>query len=130
MHRVARPDTGYAFYFTKPKPEAQAGVYNRKVATNLIMVYNALMRKAKIIDIKTRKSVFTKTVVTREEFLELVDATKDIVSELRNVDKKVITDLLTEMKFCACFNEKFRNRTYEDLEDLFYDLYERVNGKS
>jgi hypothetical protein len=81
---------------------------------------------AKVINIKTRKPM----PVTRDQFFDLTDAVKEVVKELPNVDIKVITDLLTEMKFCACFNENFRQKTFSELEELFYILHERVSIKS
>jgi hypothetical protein len=90
------------------------------------------MASAKIIDIRTRKPrkvMLTKTIVTREEFGELVDKTKELARQLKNVDTKHIIDLLTEMKFSACFNAKFRNRTYPELEELYKDLHARTHNK-
>lgn len=73
--------------------------------------------------------MLTKTIVTREEFGELVDKTKELARQLKNVDTKHIIDLLTEMKFSACFNAKFRNRTYPELEELYKDLHARTHNK-
>ena len=73
--------------------------------------------------------MLTKTMVTREEFSELVDKTKELAKKLRNVDTKQIIDLLTEMKFSACFNAKFRNKTYPELEELYEDLRARTGNK-
>jgi hypothetical protein len=73
--------------------------------------------------------MLTKTIVTREEFGELVDKTKELAKQLRNVDTKQVIDLLTEMKFSACFNREFRNKTYPELEELYEDLRKRVKTK-
>src|SRR6516162_2597389 len=45
-----------------------------------------LRMRAKVINIKTRKPVFTKTLVTRDEFFDMADAVKDTLAELRNID--------------------------------------------
>jgi hypothetical protein len=87
------------------------------------------MHTEKIISIKTRKPVLTKTIVSRDEFAALVDKTMELTNQLKNVDTKAIVNLLAEMKFSACFNEKFRNKTYPELEELCNDLRKRINAK-
>ena len=84
-----------------------------------------LRMRAKVINIKTRKPVFTKTLVTRDEFFDMADAVKDTLAELRNIDISTAVKILNEMKFCACFDYKFRQDIYPELEELFYDLYAR-----
>ena len=73
--------------------------------------------------------MLTKMIVTREEFFELVDKTKALARQLKNADTKHVIDLLTEMKFSACFNARFRNKTYPELEELYEDLRARVGNK-
>jgi hypothetical protein len=75
---------------------------------------------AKIIDIKTRKVVLQKTIVTKEEFWELADAVS------KSVTSKTSRDIIEEMKLAACFNFEFRNKTYPELEELYEDLRKRV----
>jgi hypothetical protein len=79
--------------------------------------------RAKIVDIKTRKVVFQKTLVDRLEFAALADKIKALVHT------KAASDLLTEMKFCACFNREFRNETYPELEDLYENLRRELGVK-
>jgi hypothetical protein len=81
---------------------------------------------ARVIDIKTRKTVLTKTPVTRDDFWDLVEATKEVVRELQGVNMKQTLNLLAEMKWNAAYNQEFRNKTYLELEDLFYLLHERT----
>ena len=73
--------------------------------------------------------MLTKTIVTREEFCELADKTKELAKQLRNVDTKSIINLFAEMKWSACFNPKFRNKTYPELEELYEDLRARTRNK-
>jgi len=75
-----------------------------------------------IIDIKTRKVVLQKTIVTREEFCELADKVLSLVP-----NNKTTRALIVEMKWDACYNEKFRNKTYPELEDLYETLCARAH---
>ena len=84
--------------------------------------------RAKVINIKTKKPVFTKTFVTREEFFDLAKAVLDILPELKNVDVPIATKLLYLIQWDAAYNEKYRNDTYPELEELFYELYPRTQG--
>ena len=57
-----------------------------------------------------------KTSVDRLEFAALADKIRALTNS------KTVMDLLTEMKFAACFNSEFRNKTYPELEDLYKNL--------
>jgi len=88
--------------------------------------------RAKIVDMKTRKPVFTRTEVTREEFIDLANAVESCLSELEgtpNVDTSKARSLLHELRWCAANNRKFRIDTYPELEELFYELHERAQTK-
>lgn len=65
--------------------------------------------------------MLTKTIVTKEEFWELADAVSKFVTS------KTSRDIIEEMKLAACFNFKFRNKTYPELEELYEDLRKRVH---
>ena len=69
--------------------------------------------------------MFTKTFVTRTEFFDMVDAVENTLAELKIVDVSTAMKILQEMRFCACFDNKFRTDIYPELEELFYDLYAR-----
>jgi hypothetical protein len=73
-----------------------------------------------------RKQMLLKREVSRDEFFALVDKTRDLARQLKNINTKQVIDLLTEMKFSACFNNKFRNKTYPELEELYNDLLRRL----
>jgi hypothetical protein len=83
-----------------------------------------IMCVAQIIDIKTRKVVLTKTIVTREEFCELADKVLSLVP-----NNKMSRDLIVEMKWDACYNDKFRNKTYPELKVLYEVLRARTGNK-
>lgn len=67
-----------------------------------------------------------KTLVTRDEFAALADKIRELAIRLKNIDGRTALKLLEEMKFCACFNNEFRNKTYPELEELYEDLRKRV----
>jgi hypothetical protein len=117
------------FYFTTLNTEAQAEQIRSTCNLRVQCFILYYMHTAKIIDIRTRKSVLTRTIVTREEFAALADKIRDLAKQLRNTNTRTTIDLLAEMKLCACFNAKFRNKTYPELEELYNDLRKRINKK-
>jgi hypothetical protein len=84
------------------------------------------MRKPKIIDIKTRKPVFTKSVIDTEQFLDMLDAVESVAEELGYKSH----DIIKEMEFNGRLSYEFRQKYYDQLEELLYELYERVQAKS
>jgi hypothetical protein len=92
------------------------------------MLYTLRMRvkHPKVIDIKTKEPIVTKIIVTQQEFEEMCDCVATNLEDL-NLLKPSIIKILNEMKFCARFNYEFRNTTYKDLEEYFYELYEEIN---
>lgn len=89
-----------------------------------------LKPQTKIVGFPTGEPVFAEVIVDRHAFCDLADAVFENIKELglpsKNEEEAKRT--LTTMKFCACFNREFRNETYKELEELMYELYERVNG--
>ena len=88
-----------------------------------------LRPKTKVVDIKTRKPIFTKTIVTRFAFYDLADAVGKNIEELGlSPDKlKKSLEILEDIKFCASLNKEVRDSYYPQLEELMYELYERVH---
>jgi hypothetical protein len=83
------------------------------------------MRKPKIIDIKTRKPVFTKSVIDVEEFLDMLGAVESMAKELGYTPQGI-----REIEFNGRLSFQFRQKYYDQLEELLYELYERVQAKS
>ena len=88
-----------------------------------------LRPKSKVVDIKTRKPVRIKVAVDRDTILDVLDALEQSLEELDlHPDNRIDAEnTILEMKFCACFNPEFRRDIYPDLEELLYELYERVH---
>jgi hypothetical protein len=80
-----------------------------------------------------RKVVVTKTLVSRPEFLELLNTVEEYIELLRplrknqkNLDDAIAT--VKEMKFVGMLNHQFRQETYQELDDFFDDLYAEVHS--
>src|SRR5215467_6453802 len=74
-----------------------------------------------------KKVVLTKMIIDREMFCDILDAIRDVIEELPNIDGSTAINILKEMRFVGCFDYNYRNKIYPELEELFYELYERVN---
>jgi hypothetical protein len=83
------------------------------------------MRKPKVIDIKTRKPVFIKSVVDVDQFLDMLGAVESIAGELGYKPH----DIIKEMEFNGRLSYEFLQKYYDQLEELLYELYERVQTK-
>ena len=68
--------------------------------------------------------MLTRTIVTREEFCELADKVLSLVP-----NNKITRALIVEMKWDACYNDKFRNKTYPELKVLYEILRARTGNK-
>jgi len=66
-------------------------------------------------------------IIDREMFCDILDAIRDVIEELPNIDGSTAINILKEMRFVGCFDYNYRNKIYPELEELFYELYERVN---
>lgn len=61
-----------------------------------------------------------RTIVTRKEFCELADKILNLAG-----NNKITRALIVEMKWNAYYNDKFRNKTYPELEELYETLRAR-----
>lgn len=91
------------------------------------------MAKIEYLDLyRPRKVVLTETLVSRHEFLMLLDIAETYVELLRPMRKnqKFLDDAVNtirEMKFVGCFNSQFRQEVYSELQEFVDDLYVEVN---
>ena len=89
---------------------------------------NRSLRSNRVVRVDfEKKVVLTKMIIDREMFCNILDAIKDVVEELPNIDGTTAINILKEMRFVGCFDHNFRVKTYPELEELFYELYERAN---
>jgi hypothetical protein len=81
---------------------------------------------------RPRKVILTKTLISRTEFIELLDIAERYIGDLRATRKnqKYLDEcikIIKEMKFVACFNPQFRQETYSELMEFVDDLYVEIN---
>src|SRR5215472_7744609 len=86
-----------------------------------------LIRNHRVVRVDfAKKKVITKTMVSKEEFNDLLDAVMNCLEDLPNVDIENAKKTVWEMRFVNALNYHWRQTTYPELEDLFLDLYERT----
>jgi hypothetical protein len=81
---------------------------------------------------RPRKVILTKTLISRTEFMELLEIAEKFIDDLRAIRKnqKHLDDAIAtikEMKFVNCFNHQFRQETYQELQEFVDDLYVEIN---
>jgi hypothetical protein len=66
--------------------------------------------------------VFTKSIIDVDQFLDMLSAVESIAEELGYKPH----DIIKEMEFNGRLNYQFRQEYYDQLEELLYELYERI----
>jgi hypothetical protein len=85
-------------------------------------------KTALVVDFETKTPIFAKILVSRQMYTETIECVEQFIKALRPLRKnqKNLDDalkIIVEMKFVACFNYKFRQETYHELEKLSDELY-------
>jgi hypothetical protein len=107
-----------------------------RVAAYVSMLYTKRMReqrthRRKVIDIKTRKPVYAKVLISQPEFIDLLETMERYIEHLRakrEGDFDESLEIIKEMKFCGTFNFKFRQETYPQLEELLDEIYAEIHS--
>ncbi len=71
---------------------------------------------------KSKKQRKGQTMST-EDYIDALNTVEQLTEEVRPHQLETVRGLLHEMRFCACFNEKFREETSNELQELIDNLY-------
>jgi hypothetical protein len=94
------------------------------------------MTKISVLDKvrRTRKPVLTKKLVSKEEFIDLLETVEAYINYLQtnrgyNLKKSIL--IIQEMKFSGIFDlpssRAFRQKTFNELKDFADDLYVEIH---
>lgn len=87
---------------------------------------------SKVVTIRSRRPVLVKELVSRVEYIELLETIETYIEQVKPLRKKPngldnAVKIIQEMKFVGSLNHKFRQETFHELEDLSDDLYIEIH---